>query len=74
MKATPVSAADEIEVGPGECLRLPDDVAKQFAEGTWILSISAKDSFEEHSRDRSSFLSAYSEEDEGLYDDSVPAG
>jgi hypothetical protein len=74
MKATTQAATVEIEIGPGECLRLPDDLARQFSEGTWILSIRAKGLDAEHFRVHEGFFAGYSDEDEGLYDDYVPAG
>ncbi len=72
MKATPLEVAYEIVVEPGESLKLPDEVSVQFQEGTWVLTVRARAADESY-RDHSSFLSGYSEDDEGLYDD-VPAG
>ena len=76
MKAVPLSATYAIEVGPGECLRLPDEVARQFEAGTWILSIHAKDDYyaNEPLRDHSPFLASYNADDEGLYDDDAGPG
>jgi hypothetical protein len=69
MKATTLHATIEIEVGPGESLVLPDEIARQFSEGTWVLSIYSKDERDERLRDHSAFLNGYCDEDEGLYDD-----
>lgn len=74
MKTTAKAATYEIEVGPGECLRLPDEVARQFEEGVWVLTVRSKSLDLEHFRDHTAFLSGYSDEDEGLYDDDVSAG
>lgn len=72
MKATAKSATYEIEVGPGECLRIPDELTRQFAEGVWVFSVHAKGSEEdEFVRDYSSLLAGYGPEDEGLYDDAL---
>lgn len=73
MKATAKSATYEIEVGPGECLRIPDELTRQFAEGVWVFTIHSKDLEDDYYRDHSAFLSSYSDEDEGLYDDDAPA-
>ena len=74
VSALPVTYEYEVEIGPGETLRLPEELTSQFTEGTWILSVRAKDNdADEVIRDYSALLAAYCEEDEGLYDD-VPAG
>jgi len=69
MKALPRSVTYEVEVGPGECLRLPDELVGQFHEGTWVLTIRAKDAEADRVYDYEALLAGYSEEDEGLYDD-----
>ena len=70
MKVVARSATYEVEVGPGECPQLPDDIARQFEAGTWIVTVRAKEAdAEEVVRDYSALLGGYSEEDEGLYDD-----
>jgi hypothetical protein len=69
MKVVPRSVTYEVEVGPGECLRLPDDLAAQFPEGTWVLTITAKGTGDERFYDHEALLAGYSDDDEGLYDD-----
>lgn len=73
MKIKARSATYEVEVAPGECLSIPEEVARLFSAGTWIVEVRAKDAdSDEVVRDYSALLAAYSGEDDGLYDD-VPA-
>lgn len=70
MKAVARSLSYEIQLGPEESLSLPAELAACIRGGTWIVSVRPKDDWDdEAARDHSSFLSGYSDEDEGLYDD-----
>ena len=59
---------------PRRRLRLPEELARHFSEGTWIVSVRAKGMDAEYFRVHEGLVAGYSEEDEGLYDDYVPAG
>ena len=61
----------DIELEPGEPLRLPEDATKIFGPGHWLVSIKPVSPFSRNElhRDHSAFLASYTPEDEGLYDD-----
>ena len=70
MKLRVLEATFEVEVGAGEALAIPEDIARLFGAGTWVLDIRPKDEdADEIVRDHSAFLNGYGPEDEGLYDD-----
>ena len=61
----------DVELRPGEILRLPESVARRVGPGRWRIII---ESIEEEKtpssvRGHSAFLAGYVPEDEGLYDD-----
>jgi hypothetical protein len=58
----------EVEVQKGEKLVIPDAVFEGVGEGKWMITIQPSLS-SSISRSHDSFLSSYSPEDEGLYDD-----
>ncbi len=58
----------EIEVRPGESLRLPDTLIERVGAGRWLVTIKPIDSVEPR-RGHGAFLAAYATEDDGLYDD-----
>jgi hypothetical protein len=60
--------ACEIDLGPGEELRLPRDLVEKVGPGRWIVSVrSATEPTAVRRHD--AFLNSYAPEDEGLYDD-----
>jgi hypothetical protein len=61
----------DIQLQPGEPLRLPSAAASIVGPGHWIVSIrpAEEPSHSEPTRDHSAFLDSYAPEDEGLYDD-----
>lgn len=71
MQSDPTEFTYDVQLQPGEPLRLPADAAKIIGPGHWLVSIRQADieSQESHLRDHSAFLNSYTPEDEGLYDD-----
>ncbi len=61
----------DVELQPGEPLRLPEDAAAILGPGHWRVSIRPADEHSEKSaiRRHDGFLNSYAAEDEGLYDD-----
>ncbi len=57
----------EIEIRPGETLRLPDEVTDRIGVGHWRVTIEPVT--EPLIRNHAAFLRSYAPEDEGLYDD-----
>jgi hypothetical protein len=68
MKNQLLNLTFEVEVQKGEKMVIPDAVVAGVGEGKWMITIqpSLPSSI---SRSHDSFLSSYSPEDEGLYDD-----
>ena len=62
-----VPIACEIELGPGEILRLPNDLTERIGAGRWLVTVQPV--AEPPIRQHAAFLNAYAPEDEGLYDD-----
>lgn len=62
-----VPIACEIELGPGETLRLPNDLTERIGAGRWLVTVQPVT--EPPIRQHAAFLNAYAPEDEGLYDD-----
>ena len=60
--------AYEIELHPGESLALPPAMLNAVGPGRWIVSIEPAENTTAI-RDHSAFLTGYSAEDEGLYDE-----
>ena len=58
----------EIELGPGEKLRLPETLTERVGAGRWLVTVQPVAALEAV-RIHSAFLDSYSPEDEGLYDD-----
>lgn len=71
MKDELVRLTYEIELQPGEQLRLPDALIASIGPGRWRLTVQPvrRSSVRSHS----AFLNSYAPEDEGLYD-AYPAG
>ena len=61
----------DVELQPGEPLRLPKEAAEIVGPGHWLVSIrpAAKAGHNSPLRDHTSFLNSYVPDDEGLYDD-----
>ena len=64
MKDHMVGLTYEIELEPGEKLRLPDSLVSSIGPGRWLVSIQPLPLVRNHS----AFLNGYAPEDEGLYD------
>lgn len=62
---------DDINLAPGEALSLPATAVPIVGPGSWRIAIEPYDGShpEGVTRDHSAFLTSYSPEDEGLYDD-----
>lgn len=70
MRAVPVSLIYQVQVGPGEHLKLPDELVESVGEGVWTVTVQPCPPAELRPlRDHSSFLEGYAPEDEGLYDE-----
>jgi hypothetical protein len=70
MNENPFNLVYEIELLPGEKLSLPPALIDSVGPGRWIVSVQAADEAPVSSlRRHDAFLSGYSPEDEGLYDD-----
>lgn len=61
----------DVELRPGETLRLPPSIAERVGPGRWRITIAPLGTEESTPsvRGHSAFLSGYAPEDEGLYDD-----
>lgn len=70
MVSTSIPLACEIELRPGERLRLPDTLTERVGAGRWLVTVQPADAVEP-TRLHGAFLSAYVPEDEGLYDDAA---
>ena len=71
MSSTSTEITYDVQLQPGEPLRLPADAARIVGPGHWLVSIRPADVEDrgELLRDHSAFLNSYAPEDEGLYDD-----
>jgi hypothetical protein len=72
MRSEPVSLTFEVELEPGEELRLPPELLKCVRGGRWVINLRPATQRWREVEDPTGFLSAYVPEDEGLYDDLVP--
>jgi hypothetical protein len=68
MKNQLLNLTFEVEVQQGEKLVLPNGIVEGVGEGKWMITIQPSLS-SSISLSHDSFLSGYSPEDEGLYDD-----
>jgi hypothetical protein len=66
MKDQLVRLTYEIEIQPGEQLRLPDALLATIGPGHWRLTVQPVR--RSRVRDHAAFLRGYASEDEGLYD------
>jgi hypothetical protein len=66
MKDQLVRLTYEIELQPGEELRLPDALRASIGPGRWRLTIQPV--YRPPGRSHAAFLNSYAPEDEGLYD------
>jgi hypothetical protein len=66
MKDQLVRLTYEIELQPGEELRLPEALLANIGPGRWRLTIQPVR--RRPTRDHSAFLNSYAPQDEGLYD------
>lgn len=57
----------DVQLQPGEPLRLPIEAAEIVGPGHWLVSIRPAD--EQPIRDHVAFLNSYAPEDDGLYDE-----
>ncbi len=73
MKAEPLRITYRVEVAPGECLELPEDIRACVGEGSWLVTVEPAPPGGGLFRDHEAFLRSYAPEDEGLYDDLVTA-
>ena len=60
----------EVELRPGEKLRLPETLTERVGAGRWLVTVQPVDE-SEATRLHGAFLSVYGQEDEGLYDDAA---
>ena len=67
MLTTAIRFECEIELCPGEKLTLPDEFAERVGAGRWLVTVQPVNA-RERTRQHAAFLSAYSPEDEGLYE------
>jgi hypothetical protein len=67
MKDELVRLTCDIELQPGEQLRLPESLLAQIGPGRWRLTVQALQ--QPPVRHHAAFLNGYAPEDEGLYDD-----
>ena len=72
MKDQVIQLSYEIELQPGEKLRMPPTLANSVGPGRWLITVRPAQGVTPV-RDHSAFLSGYAPEDEGLYDEH-PAG
>lgn len=66
MKDELIGMTYEIEIGPGEQLRLPEALVAGIGPGRWRLTVQPVQ--RPPARDHAAFLNGYAPEDEGLYD------
>jgi hypothetical protein len=66
MKGEPVRLTYEIELQPGEQLRLPEALVAGIGPGRWRLTVQPVR--RPPTRNHTAFLNSYASEDEGLYD------
>lgn len=61
----------DVELQPGEMLKLPESVVNQVGPGRWriIISPMKEEVSASNVRGHSAFLNGYAPEDEGLYDE-----
>ncbi len=71
MKDELVRLTCEIELQPGEQLRLPESLMARIGPGRWRLTVQSVR--RRPMRSHAAFLNGYAPEDEGLYD-AYPAG
>jgi hypothetical protein len=69
MKSQPVNLTYEIELLPGETFQLPPGITDSLGAGRWLITIQPLSVPIPATRNHDAFLSSYSSEDEGLYDD-----
>jgi hypothetical protein len=70
MSANPEPLSCEVDVQPGQRLKLPESLVEQVGPGHWIVIVQPAASTPAPSvRVHSAFLAGYAECDEGLYDD-----
>jgi len=69
MKNSLVNLTYEIELEPGEELTLPASLISQVGTGRWLITIQP---LAAPIQSHNAFLSSYTPEDEGLYDDYPP--
>lgn len=71
MQSNLVNLTYQIELGPGEKLKLPQTLVDTIGPGSWVITIRPTEPPHktQSSRDHSAFLNSYAPEDEGLYDD-----
>lgn len=73
MESDPFPLVYEIELQPGEKLRLPQALVDSVGAGRWVLTLQPLGPTEPSPlRDHRAFLNSYALEDEGLYDDYPP--
>ena len=59
----------EIELQPGEKLKLPQSLEENIGAGRWLVTVRPLDQPDLAVRDHTAFLSGCAPSDEGLYDD-----
>jgi hypothetical protein len=69
MKNQLLNLTFEVEVQQGEKLVIPDAAVEGVGEGKWMIAIQPPSLTSSITLSHDSFLSNYSPEDEGLYDD-----
>lgn len=71
MQSNLVNLTYQIELGPGEKLKLPQTLVDTIGPGSWVITIRPIEPIHKAQsiRDHSAFLNSYVPEDEGLYDD-----
>ena len=69
MKAQLARMTFNIELQSGEKLTFPPEMIASVGEGRWTITVQPADDSEQLIRNHSAFLSSYSPEDEGLYED-----
>jgi hypothetical protein len=71
MNTGPAQLTCEIDLQPGETLRLPSSLVDRVGPGHWLLTITplAPATTLPPMRAHAAFLNSYAPEDEGLYDD-----